>query len=142
MLTWTPRFSLRSFPQRLAIANVPKDQVGLFTSYEFVTGPLDGLLFGVGVVHRSDAPLVDNANAIFEGDYDPDNQVLDTTTRVDFNASYSISQGALKGLEFFAHVHNAFNEKEYFSLSGHPGFTNTLGAPRQFTFGLRHTFGK
>ncbi len=129
-------------PQRLAIANVPKNQVGLFTSYEFVTGPLDGLLLGVGVVHRADAPLVDNANAIFEGDYDPTDQVLDTTTRVDFNASYSISQGALEGLEVFAHVRNAFNEKEYFSLSGHPGFTNTLGAPRQVTFGLRHTFGK
>ena len=129
-------------PQRLAIANVPKDQVSLFTSYEFVAGPLDGLLFGVGIVHRIDAPLVDNANAIFEGDYDPLDQVLDTTTRVDFNASYSISRGALAGLEVFARVRNAFDEKEYFSLSGHPGFTNTLEAPRQFTFGLRHSFGR
>ncbi len=129
-------------PQRLAIANVPKDQVSLFTSYEFVAGPLYGLLFGVGIVHRIDAPLVDNANAIFEGDYDPKDQVLDTTTRVDFNASYSISRGPLAGLEVFARVRNAFDEKEYFSLSGHPGFTNTLEAPRQFTFGLRHSFGR
>ncbi len=86
--------------------------------------------------------MVDNANAIFEGEYDPNDQVLDTTTRVDFNASYSITRGALEGLEVFAHVRNAFDEKEYFSLSGHPGFTNTLGAPRQITFGLRHAFGR
>jgi outer membrane receptor for ferric coprogen and ferric-rhodotorulic acid len=129
-------------PQRLAIANVPEDQVSLFTSYEFTAGALDGLLLGVGIVHRMDAPLVDNANAIFEGEYDPNDQVLDTTTRVDFNASYSVGSGALAGLEIFAHVRNAFDEKEYFSLSGHPGFTNTLGAPRQFTFGLRHRFGR
>lgn len=129
-------------PERLAIANVPKDQISLFTSYEFVAGPLDGLLLGVGVVHRRDVPLVDNANAIFEGEYDPKDQVLDTTTRVDFNASYSIIGGPLEGLEIFARVRNAFDEKEYFSLSGHPGFTNTLEAPRQFTFGLRKYFGR
>jgi iron complex outermembrane receptor protein len=127
-------------PERLAIANVPRHQVSLYTSYEFLTGPLDGLIVGASAVHRNDSPMLDNAFTIFEMDYDPNDQVLDSTTRFDFRVSYSVSDGRFEGLELFGRVHNAFDEKEYFSISGHPGFTNTLGPPRQITVGMRYDF--
>lgn len=127
-------------PERLAIANVPKHQASIYTSYEFLTGPLDGLIVGVSVVHRKDSPLLDNAFTIFDMGYDPNDQVLDTTTRFDFRASYAMPEGSFEGLEFYARVYNAFDEKEYYSISGHPGFTNTLGPPRQVTFGIRYDF--
>jgi outer membrane receptor protein involved in Fe transport len=127
-------------PERLAIANVPRHQVSLYTSYEFLTGPLDGLIVGASMVHRNDSPLLDNAFTIFEMGYDPSDQVLDSTTRFDFRVSYAVSAGRFEGLELFGRVHNAFDEKEYFSISGHPGFTNTLGPPRQVTVGMRYDF--
>jgi outer membrane receptor for ferric coprogen and ferric-rhodotorulic acid len=127
-------------PQRLAIANVPRHQASIYTSYEFLAGPLDGLIVGASVVHREDSPLLDNAFTIFEMGYDPNDQVLDSTTRFDFRASYTLSDGRFDGLEIFGRVYNAFDEKEYFSISGHPGFTNTLGPPRQVTVGIRYEF--
>jgi iron complex outermembrane recepter protein len=127
-------------PERLAIANVPRHQASLYTSYEFLTGWLEGLTVGGSVVHRNDSPMVDNAFTIFDLDYDPSNQVLDSTTRFDFRVSYSVSDGRFEGLEVFGRVHNAFNEKEYFSMSGDPGFTNTLGPPRAVTVGMRYNF--
>lgn len=126
--------------ERLAVANVPRHQASVFTSYEFLTGPLDGLLLGVSVVHRHDSPLLDNAFTIFNMGYDPNDQILDTTTRVDFRASYTVPDGSFERLEIFGRVHNAFDEKEYFSISGHPGFTNTIGPPRQITVGVRYDF--
>jgi iron complex outermembrane receptor protein len=129
-------------PQRLAIANVPRHQASLFTTYQFLSGPLGGLTVGASIVYRKDSPLLDNAFTIFEMEYDPSDQVLDTTTRVDFNASYTLPAGTFEGLELFARVYNAFDEKEYFSISGHPGFTNTIGPPRQVTFGIRYKFGQ
>jgi len=68
--------------------------------------------------------------------------VLDTTTRVDFNASYTLPAGTFEGLELFARVYNAFDEKEYFSISGHPGFTNTIGPPGKSRSGIRYKFGQ
>lgn len=127
-------------PERLAIANVPRHQASIYTSYEFLTGPLDGVILGASVVHRHDSPLVDNAFTIFEMGYDPNDQVLDSTTRFDLRASYTVSEGRFNGLEVFGRVDNAFDEKEYFSISGHPGFTNTLGSPRQVTVGIRYNF--
>jgi outer membrane receptor protein involved in Fe transport len=129
-------------PQRLAIANVPRHQVSLFTSYQYLEGPLEGLLLGASVVHREDSPLVDNAFTIFEMEYDPTDQILDSTTRWDFRISYTLPRGRFQGLELFGRVDNAFNEKEYFSISGHPGFTNTIGPPRQLTLGMRYNFGR
>jgi len=126
--------------ERLAIANVPRHQASIYTSYEFLTGPLDGLIVGVSVVHRKDSPLLDNAFTIFDMGYDPNDQILDSTTRMDFRASYTVSVGRFQGVEIFGRVHNAFNEKEYYSISGHPGFTNTIGPPRQVTFGMRYDF--
>lgn len=126
--------------ERLAIANVPRHQASIYTSYEFLTGALDGLTIGVSMVHRNDSPMVDNAFTIFDMGYDPNEQVLDSTTRFDFRASYQVSGGRLEGLELYGRVLNAFDEKEYFSISGHPGFTNTIGPPRQITFGMRYDF--
>ena len=127
-------------PERLAIANVPRHQASIFTSYEFLTGPFDGLVVGASVVHRNDSPMLDNAFTIFDMGYDPSDQVLDSTTRVDLRVSYSVSDGRFEGLEIFGRVHNAFDEKEYYSISGHPGFTNTIGPPRQVTVGMRYNF--
>lgn len=126
--------------ERLAIANVPRHQASIYTSYEFLNGPLDGLIVGVSVVHRNDSPLLDNAFTIFDMGYDPNDQILDSTTRVDFRASYTVPDGSFQGLEIFGRVHNAFDEKEYYSISGHPGFTNTIGPPQQVTFGMRYDF--
>ena len=49
------------FPQPLEVANVPKHDVGLLNSYEFLKGPLKGLVLGATVVRKIDVPLVDAA---------------------------------------------------------------------------------
>jgi iron complex outermembrane receptor protein len=125
-------------PVALRVANVPKQQAAFYTSYEFLAGPLKGLIVGGAVVVKDDVPLFDNAAAFGLGHWSFNNQVPWSATRVDFRASYKF-HGALKGLELWADVFNAFDSRSYFSMQGTPGFSNTVGPPRTITAGLRYS---
>lgn len=128
--------------RKIAVANVPRDQVSLSTSYEFIVGPLKGLLVGGSVVSKNDVPLVGADTAIASGHYDPSNQVPWSGTRFDFVARYKDFAGFAKGLEISANVYNAFNSRSYFSPEGpgQPGFGNTDGPPRTVTVGVHYKF--
>ncbi len=126
----------------IAVNSVPKHQGSLYTSYEFLAGPLKGFTIGTAVVSKIDIPLVGNANAIFVGEYDPNKQLLQSQTRVDFKASYKGFAGRLQGWEIFAKVYNANDVRYYYSLTGgHPGFSNSVGQPRTYSFGIEYSFG-
>jgi outer membrane receptor for ferric coprogen and ferric-rhodotorulic acid len=128
------------FPQRLAVANVPKHDVGLLNSYEFLGGPLKGLIIGATVIRKIDAPLVDNAQTIFSEGFNPANQVFISTTVVNFRVAYKGFQGRLRGFEVFGNVANAFNARYAYSLNGEPGFTNTIMPPRAMSVGVTYRF--
>ncbi|MGH8250576.1 MAG: TonB-dependent siderophore receptor [Steroidobacteraceae bacterium] len=129
--------------EQLAVNSVPKHQASLNTSYEFLNGPLGGLIVGTAIVSKIDSPLIGNVNAFFEGDYDPNDQLLQSDTRVDFRASYKGFTGPLEGLEIFANVYNANDVTYYYSLTGgHPGFANNVGQPRTYSFGVRYSFDR
>jgi outer membrane receptor for ferric coprogen and ferric-rhodotorulic acid len=130
------------FPEKLAIASVPRNQATLYTSYEFLGGPLEGLIFGGSVVNKSDYALVANADTMFQNDYDPNNQLLQSYTELDLRVAYKGFKGSLKGMEIFGSVSNATDEVYYYSLtSGHPGFSNQVGPPRTYNFGVTFSFG-
>lgn len=130
------------FPERLAVASAPKHQAGLFTSYEFLGGPLRGLVVGTSLVRKIDYALIANVETMFENGYDPNNQLPQSYTKVDFRASYKGFEGALKGLEVFSSVSNADDAVYYYSLTdGHPGFSNQVGAPRSYNVGVTYSFG-
>jgi outer membrane receptor for ferric coprogen and ferric-rhodotorulic acid len=130
------------FDERLAIASVPRNQAALYTSYEFLGGPLEGLVVGGSVVRKIDYALVANADTMFQNDYDPNNQLLQSYTEVDLRVSYRGFRGALEGLEIFGSVSNATDEVYYYALTGgHPGFSNQVGPPRTYSFGLTYSFG-
>lgn len=126
----------------LYVASVPRQQIGLLSSYEFLTGSLKGLIVGASVVRKIDVPTVDNDSAFFSGNYDPANQLFNNVTKVDFRASYKGFTGRLKGLELSANIYNAFNARSYYSLSQTPAFSNTVGQPRTVSVGVRYTFGR
>jgi iron complex outermembrane receptor protein len=128
------------FPQTLAVANVPKQQAALFTSYEFLKGPLKGLSFGGAAVWKKDVALLDNAVTIFQGNYNPSNQVQWSATRLDLRASYKDFSGHLQGLEIFGNVYNVNNSRSFASTGGSSAFSNTVGAPRTITGGVRYSF--
>lgn len=128
------------FPQRLAVANVPKHDIGLLNSYEFLGGPLKGLIVGATVVRKIDAALVDNAQTIFREGFNPANQVFISTTVVNFRVAHKGFAGHLQGLEVYGNVGNAFNAKYAYSLNGEPGFTNTVMPPRAISAGVNYKF--
>jgi outer membrane receptor for monomeric catechols len=128
------------FSYDLAVANVPRQQAAVITSYEFLKGTMRGFIVGFSVVTRVDSPLVDSASTIFAGKYDPTNQLLNSQTRVDFRASYARFNGSLKGLEIFGNVYNAFDSRFFYSINGTPAFTDTVARPRTITFGVNYKF--
>jgi outer membrane receptor for ferric coprogen and ferric-rhodotorulic acid len=127
-------------PYKIYVQNQPKQQALLFTSYEFLGGPLRGLLGGVGVVWKEDVHLVANPQYIQTCGCNVNNQLPFTATRVDFRLSYQVVQGPLRGLSFFGNVYNAFNAKFYNQHSGDPRFSVTIGDPRTIRGGVSYSF--
>lgn len=124
----------------LYIANVPKQQAGFFTGYQFQTGRLRGLLVGMSVVNKDHSPLIDNDVEFYSGHYDPRNQLFQDFTKVDFNASYTVLSGRLEGLELFANLYNAFNARTFYSLQYTPAYSNPVSRPREWVAGVRYQF--
>jgi outer membrane receptor for monomeric catechols len=128
------------FSYNLRVANVPKQQASFVTSYEFRQGLLRGLSAGFSVVGKYDSPLVDSASTIFAGNYDPHNQLFVSQTRWDFRLSYKRYEGALKGLELYGNLYNAFDSRFFYSINGTPAFTDTVARPRSINFGISYRY--
>jgi len=122
----------------LRIHSVPKNRVSVYTTYEFLRGPVRGLRVGGALIYKDDYPFVDSSPSIIE-QY---GQLVDSGyTRIDLNASYSIPEGPMKGFEVFGNVENLTDENYYYSRNGTPAFTISHAPPRTVTFGLRYRFG-
>jgi len=128
------------FPQRLGISNVPKHDIGLLNSYEFLGGSLKGLLVSATVIRKIDTPLFDNAQAIFANNYNPSNQDFISTTIVNFRASYKGFHDRAKGLEVYGTVNNAFNAKYAYSINNEASLTNTVLPPRAMSVGVNYKY--
>lgn len=130
------------FPNTLKVANIPEQQVSVHTSYEFLRGALEGLTIGAAFINKQDVPLVDAALTMYNNGWDPANQVPWSGSRFDFQASYQVFEGALKGTEISLNVYNAFDDRSFFStdVPGTPSFGNTVGPPRTITVGVRFRF--
>ncbi len=122
-----------------AVANFPKHKGAVFSSYEFLQGPLKSLRLGGGVVVSSGYPLVHGlVNVAHWGQINTDGY-----TRVDLSASYKgfgEITDSLRGLELFANVHNLFNERILYSKEGTPEFAIQFSDLRAFNVGLRYKF--
>jgi outer membrane receptor for ferric coprogen and ferric-rhodotorulic acid len=121
------------------VANVPKHKGAVYSSYEFLEGPVKGLRLGGGVVVSSGYPLVQGlVNVAHWGQIDTDGY-----TRVDLSASYKgfgAFNDSLKGLELFANIHNLFNREILYSKEGTPEFAIQYSDLRAFNVGLRFKF--
>ncbi len=122
-----------------AVANVPKHKGAIFSSYEFLDGPIKGLRLGGGVVTSSGYPLVQGLiNVSHWGQIDANGY-----TRVDLSASYKgfgRITDSLKGLELFANIHNAFDRRILYSKEGTPEFAIQYSDLRAFNIGFRYKF--
>lgn len=122
-----------------AVANVPKHKGAVFSSYEFLEGPLKKLRLGGGVVVSSGYPLVQGLVNVSQW-----GQVsTDGYTRVDLSASYKgfgEMADSLKGLEFFANVHNLFNQRILYSKEGTPKYAIQFSDLRALNVGVRYKF--
>lgn len=122
-----------------AVANVPKHKGAVFSSYEFLEGPLKKLRLGGGVVVSSGYPLVQGlVNVSQWGQISTDGY-----TRVDLSASYKgfgEMADSLKGLELFANVHNLFNERILYSKEGTPKYAIQFSDLRALNVGVRYKF--
>jgi outer membrane receptor for ferric coprogen and ferric-rhodotorulic acid len=121
------------------VANVPKHKGAVFSSYEFIQGPLKGLRLGGGVVASSGYPLVQGlVNVAHWGQINANGY-----TRVDLSASYKGFgewSSSLQGLELFGNIHNLFNQKILYSKEGTPEFAIQYSDLRAFNIGLRYKF--
>ena len=122
----------------LLVRSLPENQGAVFTSYEFLKGPLRGLRVGGAVVYRDDYPMVDDFPDLVAA-Y---GQLIDSGyTRFDLNFSYAGFTGKLEGLEIYGNIFNV-NDVDYFlSREGHPGFAINHGNPRSISVGIRYMFG-
>jgi len=122
-----------------AVANVPKHKGAVFSSYEFLEGPLKKLRLGGGVVVSSGYPLVHGlVNVSQWGQLSTDGY-----TRVDLSASYKgfgEMADSLKGLELFANVHNLFNQRILYSKEGTPKYAIQFSDLRALNVGVRYKF--
>jgi outer membrane receptor for ferric coprogen and ferric-rhodotorulic acid len=115
------------------VANVPKHKGTIATSYEFLFGPLKGLRVGVlGVVsgdfaYTQGLARVKTLGQLVDGQY----------KRLDLNTSY---KGFGHGLELYANLRNAFNDRIIFSKQGNPSYGVVFDDVRAFTVGLRYHF--
>jgi iron complex outermembrane recepter protein len=117
-----------------AVANVPKHKGGLFTSYEFLNGPLRGLRLGADTVISSPYPLVQGlVNVSHWGQV-----YANGYTRVDLNFSYRIFGDKASGLELYTNVHNLFDRRVLYSKEGTPEFAIQFSDLRSFNVGLRY----
>lgn len=121
------------------VANVPKHKGAIYSSYEFLEGPVKGLRLGGGIVTSSGYPLIQGlANVAHWGQIDTDGY-----TRVDLNVSYKgfgELNASLKGLELYGNIHNLFNREILYSKEGSPSFAIQYSDLRAFNIGLRFKF--
>lgn len=110
---------------------VPHNQGGLFTSYEWLDGPLTGLQLGGGVFVKGKYRLTDNPRLVaLWGNLENPGY-----TRVDLSASYR-----RKSIEFFANIENVFDKDYFMTWEAHPGFSIVHGEPRTYKGGVRYNF--
>jgi outer membrane receptor protein involved in Fe transport len=115
---------------------VPKNKGAVFSSYEFLRGPLKSLRLGGGVVASSGYPLVQGLiNVAKWGQID-----AKAYTRVDLNVSYKGFPDAVKGLELYGNIHNLFDERILYSKEGTPAFAIQYSDLRAFNIGVRYKF--
>lgn len=93
----------------------PPHSYSLFTTYEILNGPMRSLTFGGGLVGRSKREV--DTVGTFQ---------LPAYTRVDFRASYDLSEAASVELN----VQNAFNERIYVSSYWSPALGIGYAYPR------------
>lgn len=117
-----------NFDETQELAGVPDQKFGVQTSYEFLTGALQGLRLGAGVVYTGEYEFFHIANgASFHGD---------PYTLVNVNISYSFNDKYeiyLKGL-------NVFEEEYFISQQTHPAFSTQRGQAQTFFFGFKGTY--
>lgn len=118
------------------VPNVPKHKGTIASSYEFIRGPLKGFRLGGLLVSSSDYAFVGGLINVAKW-----GQLMDGAyTRLDLNASYKGFTGRLTGLELYANLHNAFNERILFSKEGSPSFGIVFDDQRAVNVGLRYKF--
>lgn len=111
-------------------ANAPRFGISLFTSYEIQDGPLRGLGFGGGVVHKHGR---DTGDTRFGGKT-PIRFFADFT-EVDLRAFYSLPHW-----QFDLGVSNVFNEKYYSAVLEFLLSSYQVNPPRQVTATVRYKF--
>jgi len=116
---------------------VPRHAGAVFTSYEFIAGPLRGLRVGGAIVAKDKYTFIESLTNVERfGQYTGDGY-----TRVDLSASYSPKTGPLEGWEIYANARNVTDADIYTAKEDHPGFAVTREDYQQFTAGLRYSFG-
>jgi iron complex outermembrane receptor protein len=110
---------------------VPHHAAGLFTTYEWLSGPLAGLRLGGGYFYKSKYRLT--ANPALVDRYG--NLENPSYGRADLSASYRH-----KGLEFFANIENVLDQDYFMTWEAHPGFSIVHGEPRTYKGGIRYSF--
>ena len=120
----------------IPVKSTPKNAAALYTSYEFVAGPLRGLRFGGDVAYSSDYSFNPSlGNTKKWGNY-----FGGGGSRVDLNLAYRFETGPFEGLELYANAVNIFDKVTYLSKEDSPAFGITRDLPRQYTFTVRYVF--
>jgi iron complex outermembrane recepter protein len=134
----TSKLSDPNYDFTAPVNNVPKNQAGLYASYEFQEGAVRGLSLGASVVYMGDfsyvpsLPNIERFGQLEDGG----------NTRIGLSAFYQLQADWARGLELYVIANNITDEKVYMLKEDHPGFGVTREYPKAVTFGAKYTFGR
>lgn len=122
----------RSTPPR----TTPEHSGAITTTYEFLTGALEGLRVGGTFKFSGDYSFATAQNQERLGDVPIDG----AHTRLDINASYAPTSGRFQNFEFYLNWVNVLDEDIFVSKQGHPGFGNMFIDQQKVIAGLNYSF--
>ena len=133
-------FSLRPGQPDTLSSLTPKHQVKIWSSYDFRTGPLSGLSFGLGLRLESSRTIFDSICAT-----NPCNPALVNNYFAFTQSGYQVVDGLVnyrlsENIELSVNLYNILDRK-YFAQPAGIGGGNFYGVPRSFMFTLRTIVG-
>lgn len=122
-------------------SGAPKFGLSVFSSYEFLDGPLDGLTVGAGVVHKSgretfDTALTTDASIRNGGVQTPVTFDFGAFTEVDARITYNVSDQ----WQLYVSATNIFNELYYSAAFETLTFGVNANPPRIIRGGVKFSF--
>lgn len=123
----------RSTPPR----TTPENSGAITTTYEFLTGPVEGLRLGATFKASGDYSFIEGSSNVDRFGTPPE---AGAHQRFDLNGSYAPRSGPLEGFDIYFSWMNVFDEDILVAKQGNPGYGVMFIDRQKMSFGLSYRF--